>query len=81
MEMRANLNLDTEAYAFASTYANARGIPLGRAVSELLLSAEHGAETRAPRLVTSKLGLLVRPKDGSRTTPEMVKKYSEDDYE
>ncbi len=77
--MRANVNLDTDVYTFASTYASAKGIPLGAAISELLRRAEQAPELPSPALTTSRLGLLVKAKAGRTVTPEMVKELAEDD--
>ena len=79
--MRANVHLDTDAYTFASTYASAKGIPLGAAISELLRRAEQAPEPLSPLLTESRLGLLVRAKQAGDVvvTPEMVKELSEDD--
>ena len=60
--MRANVHLDAEAYTFASTYASAKGIPLGAAISELLRRAEQVPEPVSPLLTKSRLGLLIRAK-------------------
>ena len=83
MKTRANINLDADAYSFASAYANAKGIPLGAAVSELLRQrAEQTPEppiTASLRLRTNAHGLLVKAKTGKVITPEMVKETSEDD--
>jgi hypothetical protein len=79
--MRANVNLDNDAYDFASAYATAKGIPLGAAISELLLRAEQktdaGSESR--RLKRSSRGYLVRARTGKVVTSETVKRASEDD--
>lgn len=77
--MRANINIDTEAYAFAAAYANAKGIPLGAAVSELLLRAEQMPEPPSSRLKSDERGFLVVARTGRTITPEMVKDSSEDD--
>ncbi len=77
--MRANVNIDTDAYAFASSYANARGIPLGVAISELLRKAEQAPEPPSSKLVRGRHGFLVKAKTGRTITPEMVKELSEDD--
>jgi hypothetical protein len=80
--MRANVNLDTDAYAFASAYAGAKGIPLGAAISELLRKAEHMPEpsvAESPRLTRDKRGLLVVKASGRMITSKMVKDESEDD--
>jgi len=81
--MRANVNLDNDVYSFASTYASAKGIPLGAAISELLRRAEQAPEPVSPLLTENRLGLLVRTKQKSDTvvTPEMVSELSEDDIE
>ena len=77
--MRANINIDTEAYAFATAYASAKGIPLGAAVSELLLRAEQMPEPPSSRLKSDERGFLVVARTGRTITPEMVKDSSEDD--
>ncbi len=79
--MRANVNLDTDVYTFASAYASAKGIPLGAAISELLRRAEQSPEFPSQPLVTSRLGLLVRARrDGEQDmSPETFKELSEDD--
>ena len=80
--MRANVNLEPDVYTFASTYARAKGIPLGAAISELLRRAEQAPESPSVPLTESRLGLLVRAKqDGEKAvTPEMAKEFSEDDF-
>ena len=79
--MRANVNLDTDVYTFASAYASAKGIPLGAAISELLRRAEQAPEPASVLLTESRLGLLVRARQaGDKVlTCEMVKELSEDD--
>ena len=81
--MRANVNLDHDVYAFATSYAGARGIPLGAAISELLRRAEQAPDPPTALLTESRLGLLVRAKqDGERVvTSETVKELSEDDLD
>jgi hypothetical protein len=80
--MRANVNLDTDAYSFASAYASAKGIPLGAAISELLRRAEQMLEpsiSASSRLKTNPRGYLVKAKTRKAITPEMVREASEDD--
>ena len=81
--MRANVNLDTDAYTFAATYASAKGIPLGAAISELLRRAEQSPEPASTLLTESRLGFLVRTKQKGDlvVTPDMVKELTEDDLE
>jgi hypothetical protein len=83
MRIRANINLDADAYGFASAYAAAKGMPLGAAVSELLRRVENGPESTdaaSPRLIEGPLGYLVKAKTGRVITPEMVKEGSEDEF-
>ena len=80
--MRANVNLDADAYDFATYYANAKGIPLGAAISELLRRAEQTPEPpidESPRLKRDERGYLVVASRGKIITPEMVKEASEDE--
>lgn len=80
--MRANVNIDADAYSFATYYARAKGIPLGAAISELLRRAEQIAEppiSESSRLKRDERGYLVVASRGKVITPEMVKEASEDD--
>ena len=79
--MRANVNLDADVYTFASSYASAKGIPLGAAISELLRRAEQAPEPPSAMLITNSLGLLVKAKGDRVVTPEMVRELSEDDFD
>ena len=74
------VNLETDVYTFATTYASAKGIPLGAAISELLRRAEQVPEPKSALLTGSRLGLLVRAKqDGEKVvTHEMVKESEND---
>jgi len=80
MRTRTNLHIDNDALAFASSYANAKGVSLGIAVSELIRRAEQttGQEIPSPRLVMNRHGYLEIADTGDRITPEMVKEASED---
>ncbi|WP_058188207.1 hypothetical protein [Terracidiphilus gabretensis] len=81
--IRTNVNLEPHAYDFAYAYARANGIPLGKAISELLRKAENTQQTLvpSPRLVRNEYGYLELPATGHPITPEMVKELSEDDPE
>lgn len=78
--MRTSINIDADAYEFASAYAHAKGITLGAAVSELVRRAENAPEPRSSRLKMDEHGLLVVV-GGEPITSEMVKKLSEDSIE
>ena len=78
--MRANINLDTDAYNFAYAYARAKGIALGAAISELLRRAEQIPEppaSESARLRKNEFGYY-EIVGGEPITPEMVKELSED---
>ena len=78
--MRSNVNLDTDAYNFASAYAKAKGLALGAAISELLRRAEQSPEPAGSSpLKESRNGYLVIAKTGQTVTPEMVKEALEDE--
>jgi hypothetical protein len=78
--IRSNVNLDTDAYDFASAYAKAKGLALGAAISELLRRAEQIPEPAGSSpLKESPNGYLVIAKTGQKITPEMVKEAAEDD--
>jgi len=81
MRTRTNLHIDNDALTFASSYANAKGVSLGIAVSELIRRAERttGQEIPSSRLVMNRHGYLEIADTGDRITPEMVKDASEDD--
>lgn len=76
---RANLNIELDAYNFASAYASAKGVPLGAAISELIRRAESSPEQPSPLLRTNKRGLLVKAKADRVVTPELVAQLAEDD--
>ncbi len=77
--MRANINLETDAYTFAVTYARAKGIALGAAISELLRRAEQAPSPSSPMLITNRSGLLVKARAGRVVTLEIVRELAEDD--
>jgi macrodomain Ter protein organizer (MatP/YcbG family) len=79
--MRTSINLDPDVYSFASAYADAKGITLSAAISELVRRAEQVPEptSDSPRLKTSPHGYLVIAGTGDALTLEMVKEASEDE--
>ncbi len=70
--MRTNVTLDDDVHRFASIYANARGITLGAAISELIRKAE-AIPQPAPDIRRSESGLAMFPPTGKALTSEMVK--------
>jgi hypothetical protein len=81
MRTRANVHLDNDAYIAAATYAAAKGLALGAAISELIRRAEQAPQPSSSLLTTNRRGLLVKAKAGRIVTPEMVKELSEDDLD
>jgi hypothetical protein len=81
-DMRTSVNIDTDAYDFASAYAHAKGITLGAAISELLRRAEQAPEpkSKSSRLKMNEYGYY-EIVDGDPLTSEMVKDLSEDEIE
>lgn len=79
--MRTSINLDADVYSFASAYAEAKGISLSTAISELVRRAEQAPEpeSNSVRLKASPHGYLVIAGTGEVLTPEMVKEASEDE--
>ena len=81
MGIRKNIILDVDAYEAAAVYADAKGIALGTAVSELIRRGEEAPEQPSSRLVKGPHGYLVMKKTGRVVTPAMVKESSEDDLD
>lgn len=77
--MRTTVNLDADAYDFASAYAGGRGITLSAALSELIRRAEQTPPVASGRLKINEHGYLVIAENGHVLTPEMVKEASEDE--
>jgi hypothetical protein len=80
-KMRTSINLDADVHSFASAYAEAKGISLSAAISELVRRAEQAPEPEggSVRLRTSPHGYLVIAGTGDVLTSEMVKDASEDE--
>ena len=84
MKTRTNLHLDNDALKIAMLYADARGISLGVAVSELIRHAEQNPAppiTSSIRLRRDEHGFLVVKSSGPSITSEMVKAELENDFE
>jgi hypothetical protein len=79
--MRTSVNLDADVHDFASAYAEAKGISLGAALSELVRRAEQAPEqgSDSPRLKMNEYGYLEIADTGDVLAPEMVKVASEDE--
>jgi hypothetical protein len=78
--MRTTITIDDEAHEFAAYYARARGLTLGAAIEELIRKAQGTSEAKV-ELGIGPHGLPLLPRTGRKITSEMVKKYSEDEFE
>lgn len=84
MRTRTNLHIENDALEFASSYASAKGITLGVAISELIRRAEQTPEppiSTSAKLKTDEYGYLVVKAQGEPLTPEMVKEALEDELD
>ena len=81
--MRTNVNLADDVHQFASLYADARGMSLSAAVSELVRKAQaiETAEPKPPVFERSSAGVPLFPESERRITAEMVRKAEEDALE
>ena len=80
-DMRTTINLEVDAYSFASAYADAKGITLSAAITELVRRAERLPEPggKSSRVKTGPHGYLVIAGTGDVLTPKMVEEASEDE--
>lgn len=82
-DMRTNVNIAEDVRKFATVYANARGLTLGAAISELIRKAQRSeaTETETPKFERSFAGFPVFPKLERTITTEMVRKAEEEDLD
>jgi hypothetical protein len=79
--MRTTITLDDETHAFASYYAQARGITLSAAIDELIRKAEAAPAPAPPEICYSPSGLPMFPPTGGTITAEMVKQIEEEEFD
>lgn len=79
--MRTTITLDDDVHGFVTYYARARGISLSAAIDELIRRAQAAPPPPAREIRRAPNGLPLLPPSGKVITSEMVKKYSEDDFE
>jgi hypothetical protein len=80
--MRTNINIAEDAREVASVYANARGITLGEAITELIRKGVRADVQQEPRKIArSFAGFPVFPKSGRAITTEPRTNVEEDDIE
>lgn len=81
--MRTNVNIADDARRFAMVYADANGLTLGDAITELIRRSQR-AESAASERIEFELGpsgFPVIPRTGRRITTEMVRRFEEDEID
>jgi len=76
--MRTTVTLDDDVHEIASIYAQAKGISLSAAITELIRKAQAAPEP-TPVIRRGPNGLPLLPRSGRVITCEMVKELSEDE--
>ena len=76
--MRTTITLDKDVHEIASIYAQAKGISLSAAITELIMKAQTTPEPR-PEIRRGRNGFPLLPRSGRTITSEMVRQFSEDD--
>jgi hypothetical protein len=76
--MRTTITLDDDVHEFASIYAQAKGISLSAAITELIRKAQTTLEPQH-EIRRGLNGFPLLPRSGRTITSEMVKQFSEDD--
>lgn len=80
--MRTSVTLDKDVRDFVFSYARGRGISLSAALNELVRKAETLPAVETNTAVRrSANGFPLLPRTGQVLTSEMVKRYSEEEYE
>ena len=77
--MRTSVTLDDDVHELASIYAEARGITLGAALGELIRRGQRAPEAVSSEIEMGSHGLPVFRSRGHVITPEMVKRFQEDE--
>lgn len=80
--MRTNVNISDDAREFAEIFANANGITLGEAVTELIRRSRQAATGNAEpeKFGRTASGFPTFPPKGRIITTEMVLKAQEEDF-
>ena len=83
LDMRTNVNIADDVRDFVAVYANAKGITLGDAITELIRKAQsaEAVEPETPKFARSSAGFPIFPRSGRTITTEIVRKAEEDDLE
>ena len=79
--MRTNVNIADDAREFAMVYADANGMTLGDAITELIRKSQRANERESAEIKfeIGPSGFPVIPRTGRRITTEMVLKAQEEE--
>ncbi len=78
--VRTNVNIADDAREFAMVYADAKGMTLGDAITELIREAQRvRGERRVRRFARSSVGFPMFPPSGRKLTTEQVRRAEEDE--
>ena len=79
--MRTNVNIADDAREFAAVYADARGMTLGDAITELIREGRRSVNEKrtTQKFRLSSAGFPVFPRSGRKLTTEQVRKAEEDE--
>ena len=82
-DVRTNVNIADDVRDFVAVYANAKGITLGDAITELIRKAQsaEAVEAETPKFARSSTGFPIFPRSGRTITTEIVKKAEKYDLE
>jgi hypothetical protein len=81
--MRTNVNIADDVREFAMVYADAKGITLGDAITELVREGQRAVteKRKARSFARSSAGFPMFPRSGRKLTTEQVKKSEEDEID
>jgi hypothetical protein len=79
--MRTNVNIADDAREFAMVYADAKGMTLGDAITELIREGQRAVsgKPKIQSFARSSAGFPMFPPSGRRLTTEQVRKAEEDE--
>ena len=79
--MRTNVNIADDAREFAMTYAEAKGMTLGDAITELIRKGQRAANgnPKGQKFARSSAGFPMFPSSARKLTTEQVRKAEEDE--
>jgi hypothetical protein len=79
--MRTTITLSDKTHAFASFYAQARGLTLSAAIDELIRKAEAAPPPAPPEICYSPSGLPMFSPSGGIVTAELIEQIEAEEYD